>query len=182
MQNNKYLWAGLLVLAVALAAGCASTTGHTVAKNDTVAVDYTGWLDDGTVFDTSNASEAQAAGIYDANVTYEPLTFVVGSGDVIEGFDDAVVGLKVNESRNITLTPAEAYGEYDASLVQPVNMSDLVANGIDPKVNDTLYYGTQPVTVHAIPNNTTVLIDFNHPLAGKTLHFKLTVLSVTAAS
>jgi len=182
MQFKHYLGAILLVLLIALAAGCAGTSGQTVVKNDTVTVDYVGWLDNGTIFDTSNATAAQAAGVYDPNNSYEPITFVVGSGDVIQGFDDAVVGLKVGESKNITLTPDQAYGEYDPSLVQPVNMSDLVANNVTPHVNDTLYYGTQPVTVNSIPNNTTVMIDFNHPLAGKTLHFKLTVLSITPPS
>ena len=182
MQLRHYSGAILLVLLIALAAGCTSTSGQTVVKNDTVTVDYVGWLDNGTIFDTSNASVAQAAGVYDPSMSYKPITFVVGSGEVIQGFDDAVVGLKVNESKNITLTPIQAYGEYDPSLVQPVNMSDLVANNITPHVNDTLYYGTQPVTIRSIPNNTTVMIDFNHPLAGKTLHFKLTVLSITSPS
>lgn len=181
MQSKRYIWAILLVLAIALAAGCAGPAEKAVVKNDTVSVDYVGWLDNGTIFDTSNATVAKEAGIYDANITYEPITFKAGAGDVIEGFDNAVIGLKVNESRNVTLTPAESYGEYDPSLIMPVNMTDLVDNGITPHVNDTLYAGTQQVKVYSIPNNTTVLIDFNHPLAGKSLHFKLTVLSINSA-
>jgi len=183
MQLKHYAGAVLLVLLIALAAGCAgSTSGQTVVKNDTVTVDYVGWLDNGTIFDTSNASVAQAAGIYDPNITYKPISFVVGSGQVIQGFDDAIIGLKVSESKNITLTPDQAYGKYNPSLVRPVNMTDLIANGITPHVNDTLYYGTEPVTIVSIPNNTTVMIDFNHPLAGKTLHFKLTVRSIKPPS
>lgn len=166
-----------------LVAGCTgSGTEKTVAKNDTVTVEYTGWFDNGTIFDTSNETVARDAGIYDANATYEPIEFQVGSGDVIEGFDSAVVGLKVNETREITIAPEDAYGEYDPTLIQPVNMSVLLEAGIDPQVNDTLYYGLNPVTIHSIPNNTTVMIDFNHPLAGKTLHFSLKVLKITAAS
>jgi len=182
MEGKQFIGAVLLVLSIALIAGCTSQSEQTVAKNDTVSVDYIGWLDNGTVFDTSNATLAKEAGIYDENITYEPITFVVGSGEVITGFDNGVVGLKVNESRNITLTPDEAYGDYDASLIQPVNTSDLLENNITPYVNETLYYGTNPVTIYSIPNNTTVMIDFNHPLAGKTLHFKLTVLSITPPS
>ncbi len=172
----------LLALSIALVSGCASSTEKTVAVNDTVSIDYTGWLDDGTIFDTSNESVAKEAGIFDASIAYGPYTFIAGTGEVIPGFDDAIIGMKVNESRNITLTPDQAYGTYDPSLIQPMNMSDLTDYGIIPQVNDTLYYGTQPVTVYSIPNNTTVLIDFNHPLAGKTLHFTLTVRAITAAS
>ena len=182
MQNKRYIWAILLVLSIALAAGCTGTTEKTVAKNDTVTVNYIGWFDNGTIFDTSIESVARDAGIYDQYLTYEPITFMAGAGDVIEGFDDAVIGMKLNESRNVTIEPAKAYGDYDPSLIKPVNMTDLLSNNITPQVNDTLYYGMQPVTVYAIPNNTTVLIDFNYPLAGKTLHYQIMVLNITSAS
>jgi peptidylprolyl isomerase len=182
ISKRQPILAILLVLSILLIAGCAASTEKTVKSGDAVSVDYTGWLDDGTIFDTSEAAIAQQAGIYDENVTYEPLMFMVGSGDVIEGFDSAVIGLKVNDSRNITLTPDQAYGEYDPSLIQPVNMSTLLEYDIIPHVNDTLYYGMQPVTVYSIPNNTTVYIDFNHPMAGKTLHFMLTVREIQSAN
>jgi FKBP-type peptidyl-prolyl cis-trans isomerase 2 len=184
MLTKRTISAILLVLSIALVAGCASTTPaeKTVALNDTVSVDYTGWLDNGTIFDTSDESVAKEAGIYDELIEYGPYTFMAGAGEVIDGFDSAVIGMKVNESKNITLTPDQAYGAYDPTLIQPVNMSVFTQYNITPLVNDTLYYGTQPVTVHSIPNNTTVLIDFNHPLAGKTLYFKITVRSITAAS
>ncbi len=174
----------LLVLSIALIAGCASSNEKTVKSGDRVLVDYTGWLDNGTIFDTSYAAVAQRADIYDENLTYKPLNFTVGSGKYLEAFEDAVIGLKVNESRNITLAPDQAYGEYDPSLIQPVPMSTLQEYNITPHVNDTLYYGIQlqPVTVYSIPNNTMVMIDFNHPMAGKTLHFMLTVREIQPAS
>jgi len=182
MQNKRYVWAILLVLSMALAAGCAGTAGNTVAKNDTVAVNYIGWFDNGTIFDTSIESVAKDAGIYDDYLVYEPIRFKVGAGEVIEGFDDAVIGMKLNESKNVTISPDMAYGDYDPSLIQPVNMTDLLANNITPQVNDTLYYGLKPVTVYAIPNNTTVLIDFNYPLAGKTLHYQIIMLNISATA
>jgi FKBP-type peptidyl-prolyl cis-trans isomerase 2 len=177
MTGKKMLIAAiLLVSAVVLMAGCTGQS-KTVKAGDNVTVDYTGWFDDGTIFDTSNASVAFQAGIYDPAATYSPLSFIAGNQEVIEGFDDAVIGMKVGESKNITIEAKDAYGEYDESLILPVNMSDLTAAGITPEVNDTLYYNMNPVTVVAIPNNTTVMIDFNGPMAGKRLHFSVTVVS-----
>lgn len=181
-SKRQSLAAILLVITALLAAGCAASTEKTVKAGDSVSVDYTGWLDDGTIFDTSVAATAQQAGIYDERMAYTPLNFTVGSGEYLQGFEDAVVGLKINQSTNITLTPAQAYGNYDPSLIQPVPMSMLTQYNITPEVNDTLYYGIQPVRVDSIPNNTTVFIDFNHPMAGKTLHFMLTVRDIRPAN
>lgn len=183
MINKKLFMAAiLLVLSIALVAGCTGTSVSTVKAGDNVTVDYTGWFDNGTIFDTSNATIAQQAGIYNAQRPYEPISFITGSGEVIQGFDNGVMGMKIGESKNITLTPAQAYGEYNASLIQPVPISILSQSNITPHVNDTLYYNMQPVKVVGIPNNTTVLIDFNSPMAGKTLHFMLKVLNIQHVS
>ncbi|MGA9141793.1 MAG: peptidylprolyl isomerase [Methanocella sp.] len=168
----------LLVSAVVLMAGCTGQSNTVVKAGDNVTVDYTGWFDDGTIFDTSNASVAYQAGLYDPEMTYAPLSFVVGNDEVIQGFDDAVRGMKVGETKNITIEAADAYGEYDSTLILPINMSDLTDAGITPEVNDTLYFNMNPVTVVSIPNNTTVMIDFNSPMAGKRLHFSVKVLSI----
>ena len=81
----------------------------TAQKGDTVAVDYVGTLDNGTAFDTSIKEEAQKAGL-PLRDSYAPLEFTVGEGQMIAGFDNAVVGMKVGEEKNVHLTPSEAYG------------------------------------------------------------------------
>jgi peptidylprolyl isomerase len=179
MTGKKMLIAAiLLVSAVVLMAGCTGQNNTTVKANDYVTVDYTGWFDDGTIFDTSNATTAYEAGIYDPSNIYSPLAFNVSQQEVIDGFDNAVTGMKVGETKNFTIEAADAYGEYDTALILPVNMSDLTAANITPAVGDTLYYNMNPVTVVEIPNNMTVMIDFNSPMAGKRLHFSVTVLSI----
>ncbi|MCD1294129.1 peptidylprolyl isomerase [Methanocella sp. CWC-04] len=179
ISKRQYLSAILLVLSLVMVAGCTgSTTEKTVKAGDIVTVDYTGWFDDGTIFDTSNETIAQEADIFNPYISYEPIIFTTGSGEIIQGFDDAVIGMKINESRNITLTPEQAYGQYDPSLIQPVPMSTLTAANITPYVNDTLYYNMEPVRVDSIDGNETVYIDFNHPMAGKTLHFMITVRDI----
>ena len=173
----------LLVAGILMTAGCTGTQ-KTVKSGDNVSVDYIGWYDNGTIFDTSNATVAQQASIYINGRLYAPMSFIVGSGQVITGFDNAVVGMKINESKNITLTPDQAYGAYNASMIMPIPLGVLKSYNITPVVNQTLYYNLQPVRVDHIVNNTTdmnnssVYIDFNNPMAGKTLHFMITVRNI----
>jgi FKBP-type peptidyl-prolyl cis-trans isomerase 2 len=170
-------------MAVVLLAGCASPTpapaDRAVRANDTVSVDYIGTYPNGTVFDTSIESVAQGAGIYEPLRPYEPLEFTVGAGQMIQGFDEAVVGMKVNESKNIVIPPEKAYGNYDLTQIQPVPLKDLIDSNITPEINQTLYYFGQPVRVDSINNSSgQVFIDFNHPMAGKTLHFVITLRGI----
>ncbi|HMK45677.1 MAG TPA: peptidylprolyl isomerase [Methanocella sp.] len=185
--KNQIIIAVLLVLSVTLIAGCTNqnqTTNNqtTVKTGDNITVDYIGTLDNGSVFDTSIVPIAQQY-----NLTYPeyrtPISFVAGSGTLIPGFENATIGMKAGETKNITISPENAYGQYNQSLIIPVNMSELTHSNITPYVNETLStaYG-DTVRVDSIPNNTTVMIDFNSPLAGKTLHFSIKVLNITPES
>jgi FKBP-type peptidyl-prolyl cis-trans isomerase 2 len=184
IRKNQIMIAILLVISISMIAGCAGTTEKVVKTGDNVSVDYTGWYDNGTIFDTSNATVAQDAGIFILGKSYTPISFIVGSGSIITGFDNAVVGMKINESKNVTLTPDQAYGAYNASMVVAVPMSVLTQANITPVVNQTLYYNLNPVRVDHIvpnatdPNNSSVFVDFNNPMAGKTLHFMITVRDI----
>lgn len=182
IRKSGWITAVLLVFLIALIAGCTGQSGTTVKKGDNISVDYIGTYDNGSVFDTSMASVAQQAGIYNPYRTYSPMSFYAGNGEMIPGFDNATIGMKVGETKNITLTPDQAYGEYDPLKILPVNMSILTSNNITPYVNETLYYNMMPVRVDSIPNNSTVMVDFNEPMAGKTLHFMITVKSIEPAS
>ena len=99
----------LLLAAVIFAAGCVAE--ETAEKGDTVAVYYTLSLDDGTV--------------YESNVGKTPLSFTVGAGQMISGFDAAVAGMKVGETKKVRLSPAEAYGEITDDMLQTVPAAEL---------------------------------------------------------
>ena len=184
VRKSQIIMAILFVAAISLIAGCTSPAAKVVKTGDNVTVDYTGSYDNGTIFDTSNASVAQQANISVVGKYYGPISFIVGSGQVISGFDNAVIGMKIGDTKNVTLAPADAYGEYNASLIMPVPLGVLTAYNITPHVNDTLYYNLQPVRVDHIipnatdPNNSSVFIDFNSPMAGKTLLFTITVRDI----
>src|SRR3989344_839267 len=152
----KYYFALIFVI---LALGCVNTTDN-IVKGDNVSVDYTGMLENGTIFDSS--------------VGRSPLEFSVGAGQMIKGFDAAVIGMHLDEERNVTIKPDEAYGNYSLSNIVMVSVQD-VPDGT--KTGSILYVNGQQVRVLDIRNNA-VFIDMNHPLAGKTLVFRIRIVKI----
>ncbi|MEM9117955.1 MAG: peptidylprolyl isomerase [Cyanobacteria bacterium P01_D01_bin.6] len=136
-----------------------------VASGKTVKVHYTGKLNDGSVFDSSEGRE--------------PLEFQVGSGQVIPGFDAAIQQMDVGTSQTIKIPSNEAYGEVRQDMIALVPHEQF-PEGLNPEVGQTLQLkspeGTLPVRVTEIKNDG-VVIDGNHPLAGQDLTFDLTLVA-----
>lgn len=154
----KYLFSVLLAI---LITGCTTVgDGMTVKKGDHIFVNYTGNLDDGTTFDSSEGRE--------------PLEFDVGAGQMIKGFDSAVIGMKTGEEKTVKISAKDAYGEHDARNVIEVPKENAP---VGVKEGDTLNAGGQPVKVVRVTNST-VVIDANHPLAGKDLTFKIKMIRI----
>ncbi|MFH1650698.1 MAG: peptidylprolyl isomerase [Chloroflexota bacterium] len=134
---------------------------------NTVKVHYTGTLADGTLFDTSRGRE--------------PLEFALGAGQMIPGFENAVRGMAVGETKKVTLAPEEAYGPRREDLALEIERSKL-PEGMDPEVGQRLQMVQNDgraiaVTVTAVAD-TTITIDANHPLAGKDLTFEIEVVEI----
>ncbi|MFZ4524324.1 MAG: FKBP-type peptidyl-prolyl cis-trans isomerase [Chlorobium sp.] len=136
-------------------------------KGDTVTVHYTGTLDDGTVFDTS--------------AEREPLKFTIGGGQVIPGFDVAVIDMVPGDVR-VTVIPAEeAYGEHSAELVTDVDRERFPADmelEIGQQLQVGLDDGGQAVVMVVDLSDTTVTLDANHPLAGQQLTFEIELVEI----
>lgn len=141
--------------------------GRDATSGDTVRVHFTGKLEDGTVFDTSREGE--------------PLQFELGADEVIDGFERAVEGMQVGETREADLAPEEAYGQRDDELVFPVERGQL-PEGFDPEVGDEVAVEVQDG--REIPGRVTevdedaVTLDLNHPLAGRPLRFEIELVEV----
>ncbi len=136
-----------------------------VAYGKTAKVRYRGTLADGTVFDSTEG--------------IEPLEFVVGSGAVIHGFDEAVAAMEAGERRTVTVPAREAYGGYREDRIERSPMYAL-PNAQDIKVGKLFYFVTEeglrfPAKVLAIDEGMAT-VDFNHPLAGKDLTFQIELL------
>ena len=142
-------------------------TEKVVAKDSKVSVEYTGSFDDGTVFDSLEGRQ--------------PIEFTVGNGQVIKGFDDAVVGMKKGEQKKIRITPSEGYGDRDEKLQQQVPRSVFPQEMKLEKGMGFSFRTPQGQVIHATITDASqeaVTVDMNHPLAGKNLLFKLKVVDI----
>jgi len=153
----------------------------TIATGDTVTIEYTGRLDDGTVFDSSKEAVAEEAGLAEAQPDreYEPLTVEVGAGQVIEGMEDGLVGLDEGESTTLEIPPEEAYGEWTEEHVQEFDTDELTDMlGQEPTEGAFLQAqnGQHGEITHVDAD--LVKVDFNPDLAGETLEFDVEVVEI----
>jgi peptidylprolyl isomerase len=134
---------------------------------DKVKVHYTGRLDDGTVFDSSD--------------NRPPLEFTIGNGEIIPGFEKAVIGMEIGESKSTKIISDQAYGEHRQELVGEVKRN-MVPDSLKPEVGQRLEMArpdgqTIPVIITAMTDEA-ITIDANHPLAGKDLTFEIKLMEI----
>ncbi|HAI82580.1 MAG TPA: peptidylprolyl isomerase [Chitinophagaceae bacterium] len=142
-----------------------------VKKGDTIKVHYHGTLTDGTIFDSS--------------LQREPLEFEVGGGMVIPGFDNGVLGMAIGEKRTINIPADEAYGQKQEEMIMEFPR-DRFPEDMTPEVGMQLMMSSQtgqqfPVVVADVREDVVVL-DANHPLAGKDLTFDLELVEIKGGS
>lgn len=183
--KGKEVVGALMVMVLAFALICTGcTTQQTAAKvGDTVNVTYTVTLEDGTVFESNENST--------------PLQVTIGSGQLIQGFDDALAGMHPGETKMVTIPPENAYGEYKSEMVNEID----TLQGLESLVNlrksgrlqpyarpgfDSTFIWQRPdgslgyVTFSNI-TDTSVTVDENHPLAGRYLTFEISLRDITPA-
>ena len=139
----------------------------TVKQGDTVHVHYTGTLEDGAVFDSSDGRD--------------PLSFTIGSGQVIPGFEEAIIGMTLNEKKNVKIPVDQAYGARNEELVLTIP-NDQIPPDIKPEIGMKLQMqgpGDTPVVVEVIEvAEEHVKLDANPPLAGKDLIFDIELVQI----
>jgi FKBP-type peptidyl-prolyl cis-trans isomerase SlyD len=142
-----------------------------VAEGMVVTLDFTLTLGDGEVADSTQGEM--------------PLRFVVGQGQLLPGLEDAMIGMVVSEERDITLRPEDAYGEWDEEALEVIPLSDLpegveLEEGMPLEVTDTEGESYE-ANVYEVREDSVVL-DYNHPLAGETLNFHVKVIDIRPAT
>jgi len=138
---------------------CAGST-EVASTGMSVKVHYKGTLDDGTVFDSSEGRD--------------PMEFTLGAGRMIPGFENGVLGMTVGETKDLKMTPADAYGEHDDKFVVEVPLTKL-PEGVE---EGTMLQSSNGMMVKITKiDGENATIDQNHPLAGKTLNFTVTLES-----
>jgi peptidylprolyl isomerase len=135
-------------------------------QGDTVRVHYTGTLNDGQEFDSSRG--------------LDPLTFTIGAGAVIQGFDDAVTGMAVGDEKRVTIPAAEAYGPRRDELTVRIPRAELPPDlELEEGTQLRMEQGEQSVVVTVREmDDETVTLDANHPLAGESLTFDLRLVEI----
>jgi peptidylprolyl isomerase len=139
---------------------------QSATSGDTVRVHYTGKLDDGSVFDSSEGRD--------------PLEFQLGGGQVIPGFEQAVEGMSPGDERSVTIAADEAYGPRRDELVLVVPRAELPAE-MQPEVGQQLQLsqeGQSFIVTVADVNESEIILDANHPLAGEALTFELQLVDI----
>jgi FKBP-type peptidyl-prolyl cis-trans isomerase SlyD len=170
IMRRRWL-ASILVLSFAGAGGAQAETPKgtkaTVSPGKAVSIEYTLKVDDKVV---------------DSNVGGEPLTYEHGSGRIIPGLEKALEGMKKGESKHVTVAPKDGYGEHDPQGLQEVKKEMIPAEAkVGTMLNGTRPDGRKVMVVVKEIRDKTVLLDFNHPLAGKTLNFDVKILDIKDA-
>mgnify|MGYP001811740129 CR=1 FL=1 len=148
---------------------------NAVNKGDFIMVEMTGSsVETGEVFDTSSEEIAQENGLYEEGRTYGPRLVIVGDGYVLRGLDEKLPGTNWNEDVEIEIDSADAFGERRAEDVEMVPFRILRSKGVNPYVGAELEIDGRPAIVRSIGGGR-VQLDYNHPLAGRKIVYKLKV-------
>jgi peptidylprolyl isomerase len=167
-----YILCVFLIACTFMISAC-SNGAATAKEGNTVKVLYVGTLDDGTVFDSSEMHGG------------DPLQFAIGTGQYLPDFEQAVIGMTVNETKDVHISSNDAYGPYYDDMIVTVNWSSF-REGSVPEVGKQIeMQNSQGEVYNATVLNTSdegVTLDFNHPLAGLDLNFAITLVEIVSAS
>jgi FKBP-type peptidyl-prolyl cis-trans isomerase SlyD len=139
----------------------------TVQKGDFVRISYTAKLEDGTVIDSTDEDVAKEHGVYEEHAKYGDIVVVVGEGHVIKGLDEALEGKEVGFKGSVEVPPEKAFGEYDPENKEVISISRFKER---PEPGTRVRVGERVGIIERVIGRRAV-VDFNHPLAGKTITF-----------
>lgn len=148
-----------------------------IKKNDFIEIEYTGKLKEGSsVFDTTDKETAKEHHLYREGAEYGPIIVCVGEKHVLKGLDEFLVGKEIG-SYKIELKPEEAFGKKDTKLIQMIPAKKFTEHGIKPVPGLNVNVDGMLGLVKTVSGGR-ILVDFNHPLAGKELEYDIKVLRI----
>jgi peptidylprolyl isomerase len=146
-----------------------------IQKSDFIIVDYTGKVKEtGEVFDTTSEETAKENKLYKEGDIYEPRLVVTGEGWLLKALDEALLTFKLNKKETVEIPPENAFGNRDPEKVKLIPIKRLAARGITPRLGAQIEYEKRLATVRTMGSGR-VTLDFNPPLAGKTLVYEVTI-------
>ncbi|MBI4174353.1 MAG: FKBP-type peptidyl-prolyl cis-trans isomerase [Candidatus Aenigmarchaeota archaeon] len=147
-------------------------------KGDFVKVSYVGRLETGEIFDLTDAEVAKKEGIYSPRIAYGDLPVIVGANFMIKGLDKALLNLNVGEKKEIEVSPDEGFGERDAKLVRTVPRKFFRDQNVEPRQGLIVDFGGTKGRIQSASGGR-IMVDFNNPLAGRTLKYTVEVKEKT---
>jgi FKBP-type peptidyl-prolyl cis-trans isomerase 2 len=151
-----------------------------VKEGSLIYVDYVARIkDDGSIFDLTLEDVAKAEGLYSEKDRYEPILVSVGSNWLLEAIEEGLVGMKIDESKSISVPPERGAGVRDPSLVKKIAKMRLEKQGVRIQKGERVTVGREQGIITQVLGRTAIL-DFNPPLAGKTLVFDVTVKGIVS--
>ena len=147
-------------------------------KGDIIRWEYDAWIVEGDkeeLVDTTNEELAKENGIHDPNLNYGPMVSIVGAGRLIKGMEDELLKAEVGKENIVEIPPEKGYGERDPKLVKIHSYRELVRQKIEPEIGKEVIINNKKGKIITVTPGR-VIIDFNHPLAGKTLKYRFKVL------
>ena len=142
-------------------------------EGDFVSLDYVGKVG-GKIFDTTKESVARKENIYSEKTKYGPVTIIIGSGQLLRGVEESLVGKKENESFEVELPPEKAFGKKNSKLLKIIPQKVFKSQKIDVYPKTMVNFGNLMGYVVSVGSGR-VIVDFNHPLAGKELHYTVEI-------
>ncbi len=149
----------------------------TVEKGSFVKLELTGKTEGGNVFDTTSKEVAEENDIDTEELDFEPVVITIGSGDAIQGVEEAVIGMEEGEEKEVKIPPEKGFGERDSDKVRVVPKKVFDQEGITPRPGMMVNINDQRGKVQSAGGGR-IRVDFNHPLAGKNLLYDIKVAEV----
>ncbi|BDC19071.1 peptidylprolyl isomerase [Acidianus sp. HS-5] len=147
--------------------------------NDFVYIDYVSKIKDtGEIIDTTIEEEAKKANIYDPDKKYKPLLVIIGEHRVLEGLEEALRDFNEGDQKDVEIPPSKAYGERDPSKVKLVSLGELKRQGVTPRPNMVIRLAEGGYATIKSVSGGRVILDLNHPYAGKTIIYNVKVVKV----
>jgi len=144
-------------------------------KGDVVKINYVGRLETGEIFDLTLEDVAKKEGIYSEKIKYGPIPILIGAGFVIRGLENAITEMSVGEKKSFGVEPKDGFGERDPKLVKVVPQKVFKDQRVDPRQGMIVDFSGMKGRIQSVSGGR-IRIDFNNPLAGKTLKYELEIV------
>jgi FKBP-type peptidyl-prolyl cis-trans isomerase SlyD len=146
-----------------------------VQEHDFIELEYTGKLLDGMVFDTTNEKVAKENDAFSEKAEYKPAIVCIGEKQLLPGLDEQLAGKEIEKAYTVTLQPDEAFGKRDVKKMKIVPMSTFKQHNVQPQPGLQIDVDGEMGTVRRVAGGR-VIVNFNHPLAGKEVQYEFTIL------